>query len=305
MKIRTDSVARRVRGAVFCLSFLLVAVSYAGAPPESAADPVVGPKTAIIEPWRPLFRGIEYARAQVQEPRPLRVHAVRIDLREPTIAFLVTPSNGKEPLDTGGMRTSTFLKKHNLQVAINASPFFPFVPAEGGGQDVHGLSVSKGDCYSPPSEAYGALLITRDNKARIAAAPGTEKLDTTGVYSAVGGFRLLLKNGANVGSGGKRHPRTAAGVSKDGRYLFLVVIDGRQAGYSEGTTTAETAEWMRRFGAHDALNLDGGGSTTLVMSDPKTGARQLNRPIHAGIPGRERINANHLGVKAALLERKR
>ena len=56
--------------------------------------------------------------------------------------------------------------------------------------------------------------------------------------------------------------------------------------------------WARWLGAYQALNLDGGGSTTLVSSDGKGGARLLNRPIHAGIPGRERIVANHLGVYA-------
>ncbi|MBN1417930.1 MAG: phosphodiester glycosidase family protein [Planctomycetes bacterium] len=266
--------------------------------PVFLADRAIGPRTARIEPWRPIFRGIEYATAEATSPRPLRVHAVRIDLREPGIEFLATPSNGEHPLDVDGMKTSTFLEKYGCQLAINASPYAPLAVLEGVPQDVHGLSVSRGDAYSPPNDTYGALLIAKDNRAWIAAAP----IDPKGAYNAVGGFRLLLRAGENVASDDALHPRTAAGVSEDGRRLILIVIDGRQRGYSEGTTTAETAEWIRRFGARDAVNLDGGGSSALVIADAIDGARILNRPIHAGIPGNERVNANHLGVFARPLE---
>jgi len=71
-----------------------------------------------------------------------------------------------------------------------------------------------------------------------------------------------------------RHPRTAIGYSQDGRSLFLVVVDGRQPGYSVGMNLEELAHFMRtrlsrftesRENAYQALNLDGGGSTTMVV----------------------------------------
>ena len=71
-----------------------------------------------------------------------------------------------------------------------------------------------------------------------------------------------------------RHPRTAIGYSQDGRTLFLVTVDGRQPGYSVGMSLAELADFMRtrldgftrsRDNAYQALNLDGGGSTTMVI----------------------------------------
>jgi exopolysaccharide biosynthesis protein len=154
--------------------------------------------------------------------------------------------------------------------------------------------VSRGDHYSRANDTYGALLISKDNKAWIATPP----IKTGNAYNAVGGFRLLLKNGQNVATHDIRHPRTAAGISKDGRVLYLVVLDGRQKSYSEGATTAETAEWMTSFGAWEALNLDGGGSTALAISDGHGGAKILNRPIHLGLPGTERVVANHLGIMA-------
>jgi hypothetical protein len=61
-----------------------------------------------------------------------------------------------------------------------------------------------------------------------------------------------------------RHPRTLAGVKRDGT-LLLVTVDGRRAGWSAGVTLPEAARVMRSLGARDALNLDGGGSTGMVV----------------------------------------
>lgn len=86
-----------------------------------------------------------------------------------------------------------------------------------------------------------------------------------------GGPRLLsggLPDGANEGFAEafreRRHPRTAVGVATDGT-LLLVVVDGRAPEHGLGMTLRELAEELRRAGAADALNLDGGGSTTLVV----------------------------------------
>jgi hypothetical protein len=71
-----------------------------------------------------------------------------------------------------------------------------------------------------------------------------------------------------------RHPRTAVGVSADGARLLLFVIDGRQAGYSAGATLVELAELLVAEGARTVYNLDGGGSTTMVLR----GEGAVNRP---------------------------
>ena len=79
-----------------------------------------------------------------------------------------------------------------------------------------------------------------------------------------------------------------------------MTIDGRQPGYSEGASTGETAEWMRMLGAYNALNLDGGGSTTLAIEWQDGSPVLLNRPCGPP-PGLERRVANHLGVFARRL----
>jgi len=101
----------------------------------------------------------------------------------------------------------------------------------------------------------------------------------TGVVHMVGGGPRLLAGGQYVGGEGfadqftrRRHPRTAVGLTRTGRILLLVV-DGRQPDHSLGMTLPELAALLFRLGATDALNLDGGGSSTLVV-----GGRVVNSP---------------------------
>ncbi len=85
--------------------------------------------------------------------------------------------------------------------------------------------------------------------------------------SSVGG--RLLKYG-NIGSGFEAgvHPRTAAGIKSDGNVIFYT-LDGRQSGYSSGASLTELAKRMQELGCVDAINFDGGGSTTMGMWLPQ------------------------------------
>ncbi|MEV1176341.1 phosphodiester glycosidase family protein [Nonomuraea sp. NPDC049784] len=74
----------------------------------------------------------------------------------------------------------------------------------------------------------------------------------------------------------RANPRSMIGMDQQGR-LMLVVIDGRQDGYSEGLGIAQTGELMKLLGAREAMNLDGGGSSVMVTS----GAGIVNRPSDA------------------------
>ena len=115
---------------------------------------------------------------------------------------------------------------------------------------------------------------------------------TEGLREAIGGGPRIVRNGKvsieheaeNLGAtfATDRHPRTAVGIDDRGRTLFLVTVDGRQPGYSVGMSLAELAHFMSRklalftkgrVNAAQALNLDGGGSTTMVV-----GHQVVNRP---------------------------
>jgi hypothetical protein len=244
--------------------------------------------------WKPLFAGVELTDLAAAKPRPMRGHAVRIDLTADGVRFLATPGNGDRPGETDGLRTSTFLAEHGLQVAINAAPFGPIHKDERREQDVVGVHVSGGKLVSPPQDGFPGLLIARDNRVTIAKRP----FDLEGVENAVGGFHVVLKKGEVIEGDNAVHPRTAAGVSADGKTLVLLVIDGRQRDFSDGATTAEVGEWLKALGCAEGINLDGGGTTTLVVRNPDGTPRVVNRPIHAGKPGTERVSASHLGVFA-------
>ena len=119
---------------------------------------------------------------------------------------------------------------------------------------------------------------------------------------AVGGFPVLVADSALLhgidsaggrGFGPVRHPRTALGLAAGGRRLLLVTVDGRQPGYSAGMTLRELAELLLQFGATDALNLDGGGSTTMVLGAANGTSRILNQPSDST---GERPVANALAV---------
>ena len=80
--------------------------------------------------------------------------------------------------------------------------------------------------------------------------------------------------------------------------MIVIAVDGRQPNYSEGVNLAELAEIAIEYGAYTALNLDGGGSTTLVIEGESGRPELLNSPIDNRIPGRERPVENHLGIYA-------
>lgn len=159
-----------------------------------------------------------------------------------------------------------------------------------------GLAISNGEMYSDYDE-WPALCITAE-RAEINQAGCPE-----GTLQALAGSQILVKDGESVvehGAGGL-HPRTAVAVDADGETLWLIVVDGRQRGYSEGMTLDELAGMAVELGAERALNLDGGGSSTLVIAD-RGGIRALNSPIHTRVPTRQRPVANHLGVYAQTIE---
>ena len=101
--------------------------------------------------------------------------------------------------------------------------------------------------------------------------------DLTGADFAIGGGPALVRNGKVMTWKGwihLRHPRTALGWSKD--YFFLVQVDGRQVDLSMGMTFDELADYMVKLGCEEAMNLDGGGSSTLwafgaVRNSPSEG----------------------------------
>ena len=115
------------------------------------------------------------------------------------------------------------------------------------------------------------------------------KPDLTGSAVGIAGGPILVKDDKKVYSSKKkeppRHPRTALGFNDD--YFLLLVVDGRQKELSIGMTLDELAEYMLNLGCKEAMNLDGGGSSTIYLN-----GKILNSPSD----GRARRIANALVV---------
>jgi hypothetical protein len=117
------------------------------------------------------------------------------------------------------------------------------------------------------------------------------------IKELVGGTPRLIRNGMlsvewekeSVGQAFTydRHPRTAVGFSQDSTKLFFFVVDGRQTGFSVGMSLFELANYMLEWGVYQGVNLDGGGSSTMVVR-----GQIMNRPSD----GSERAVANALMV---------
>ena len=94
-----------------------------------------------------------------------------------------------------------------------------------------------------------------------------------------------------VSDDGEMHPRTAVGVDRDDKELIILVVDGRQE-FSRGYTMVELADMMTALGAENAINLDGGGSSTMYTRTGTGAMGIVNEPSD----GSERLVPNALGV---------
>lgn len=256
---------------------------------------------------RVLFQGVTHTRRVWTDPRPQVLNLVTVDLKAPGIRWQVTPRAFSGPQSLAGQITGEFLERHELKVAINGGFFEPFhskwpwdyYPKPGEPVRVLGLSMADGEIVSSPTPGYGSLFISKEGALEIALEPPWPESQ---IAHAISGREILVKEGQlidrlqRISRPKERHPRTAVGLDATRTRALLLVADGRQWRYADGLTLSELGEALIEAGAHTALLLDGGGSTTMVMADEGGDAKLLNSPAHTRIPGRQRPVANHLGV---------
>lgn len=156
---------------------------------------------------------------------------------------------------------------------------------------------------SIPSDGY-VIVCSASRKDELASAfqVGTSvdlnyefDFSPNNINWAAGGVNYLVKNGEfykiNTSIKG-RHPRTAVGFNKDKTEMILVTIDGRNKNYT-GVTQEELAEIMIDLGAYEAVNMDGGGSTTMGVDFLRNGNIEV---VNFPSDGKERNIDNGFGV---------
>jgi hypothetical protein len=280
--------------------------------------------STVLGPWVPIFKGIDHAEGTNMPPGQFQnqqvVEALRVDLTDPDIQLFPAPRNPSysvENHETAGYTTTNFLKNHNLQVAINANYFHDpgtsdtespsYTLPQGTPFDIIGVLISQGQVVSPQEgSVYPAAFFFATNNQPTFIPTNWPAQPTAGVYNAVCGLYAVLVNGVNIGSNyiGSPdfvhgvNPRTAFGLSKDHRYLYVLTIDGRQAGYSDGAYDWETAGWLQLAGAWEGANMDGGGSTCMAMMDSTRNPVEVNHDSAAAAYNVERTVGCHLGFFA-------
>jgi hypothetical protein len=252
------------------------------------------------------FRGITTITLTDSAPRRVSIHVVEIDLTSPAIAFKLTAPGGT--LETIRQTTLDFIKEQHAQVAINAHYFLPF-PSTGTVANLIGLAASEGTIYSAfekPAQSYAivdhapAINIDRLNHASIVHCDmrfpdGKHVRESVTLWNALAGSAQIVTDGVKtipsymdpqilgglLTPGGPRNysnanswydalqARTAIGLSRDSTTLYLFTVD--RAGGSLGMQVGEMADLLiRDYRVYNALNLDGGGSTSLAMENPAT-----------------------------------
>ncbi|MGE0480723.1 MAG: phosphodiester glycosidase family protein [Phycisphaerae bacterium] len=277
-------------------------------PRESVADAAARARAWIDQPAeRAKLAGFAPA-AEIElriygSPKPQRVWIARVDLSAPGVRVAVTEPavfTGEEAkFETRCATTLDFARQRGVQLAFNASAFAPFRPKTGDPMSVSGLAATNGRVYSEADASNGAMYISRDGRLALKGPA----LDRDGVWHVVPGFRMLLDDG-RIAVNDKEHnsnfgninPRTAVGTDRDGKTLWIVVADGRQPATATGMTLVEVACLFEALGAWDALNLDGGGSSTLVTETAGGAHRVLNTPVGQRAPGSLRQVANNVGL---------
>ncbi len=253
---------------------------------------------------RQIARGIVYERVLLDQPHPAVMHVLRIELNTPGLSFVGSPwaVTGDTPhyaADT----TEAFARQVHADAAINMSFFRPF-------RESHPFSYypHTGDLVEPigPTRSHGVeggvhmksrprVTIDHGGHERPSVSISVEPADGSLVYA---GRSWLVRDGEiAVTNGGDPYPRTVIGLDAGGNRLYWIVVDGKQPRYSEGMTLHALATWLKAQGVSDAIEMDGGGSATMVGLGPDGGLCVLNRPCHTKIPRRLRPVANSLGIR--------
>jgi exopolysaccharide biosynthesis protein len=238
------------------------------------------------------------------------LHVVTVDLSDPRVSVRVA-RGGPDPDGDGPWTTtlepaSEIASREGFDLAVNGDFFLAQGTRDIEGRNTgyvrgkfatpEGLAMTDGQLWHRPAKAFPYLAITTNHTARFGKGISTDPLDPT-VCQILAGSHLLVSNGMALDYTSRfatnRHPRTAAGLDRTGTKLTLLVVDGRQPKLSIGMTLRELSKEMIRLGCYSAINLDGGGSSTMVYRDPTT---HLLKVVNSPSDTKERAVAEVLGI---------
>ena len=248
--------------AAALLSMLLLLAGCAQLPnPTTATGPI----------WQATHPALAYAQ---WSPLPDSVvHALRVDLHAPGVRVQVSP------IAERGQTLAEMPSNATATASVNASFFDKnYAP--------RGFTVSQGEAWEPVLNVWNSPLLACDARPRCVIQTQPPYALQPGWLNVVAGTPWLLEDGrarsalddASCASlCAAKHPRTAVGLDATGRYLYLVVAEGRRPPVL-GLSLVQLSALMRQLGARQAINLDGGGSSTMLLQGRSVLARPFNEP---------------------------
>lgn len=216
--------------------------------------------------------GLRYERDDRQSGEVL--HWLRLDLRDPALRLTLSAPGER------GRALDRFDGAGTALAALNASFFSKTY-------EPRGWTVSQGEAWTPVMTADDSPLIACDRAWRCALQLKPPYAVDAATWLAVAGTPWLIRDGqirAQADDAGcerfcaMTHPRTAIGLDRSGRYLILALAEGRR-GPVAGLSLHRLAELMAARGVAQAFNLDGGGSSGLLIEGRSVMERPFNEPV--------------------------
>ncbi|WP_407426915.1 phosphodiester glycosidase family protein [Treponema sp.] len=233
--------------------------------------------------WQNL-NNISYAQYFFYENKdfPLRCHCLKINLQDESLQFNIFPDSEKVFLDSNGSKTAyfkglsakEFSKKHPSKIFINTAPFSgkegssSFIAKLTDTRKISGIHTVNKKELSAPLKKYSALCIKKSEKGYSAKIFKNQTVSEYSGYDfCLGGFYTILTDSKKeTFSYQTRDSRTAVGLSGDGKTLYILIAEGERKSQSTGLSYPECADIMLALGAKNAMEMDGGGSTTLYIN---------------------------------------
>jgi len=230
--------------------------------------------------------GLHYHFRHISSPRPNRVHVLRVNLAnkniQPAVVIAKDP-DGNGPAEAALTHPFKLARDSATLAFINTNPWDSFPDVTGkknrdwfAGQpvDIDGLAISSGKVRSHSQPRASSVWFNNIGHVILGNKP-----DNKNIEKAVNGFQPIVREGTVVVSPDEaRHPRTAIGTDRGGILMWLVVVDGRQEGYSEGMNLHELGSLMVDLGCWHATNMDGGGSSIMGLAGADGNLRTVNSP---------------------------